>query len=214
MLALLWATQAFGFADATLRDAFDRADGALGANWTNLIISTDASTLVVVSNGVSREATAGSGSAHWTGATFGPNVKVSLDTPDATVPSTASLFIYLRLTSPGVASATDGYACQFSPFTTTVNVLRIDNSSSTTLNTNAAAPLADGGKVGCEVIGNTITAYVDTGSGYVAVATAADGTYPAGGSAGLRANATTLRADNFGAQTIIPVVTRPPLFFH
>jgi hypothetical protein len=135
---------------------------------------------------------------------YGPGSEVYVTL--AAIPDTA-VILYARLVNIG-AGTTDGYACYFN-FSGTDDALicRVDNDSLVGLGSAIVppAPYANGDKLGLEVIGSTVAAYVFQSGSWTQLGTRSDGTYSAAGKIGVRladsgANA---KIDDFGGGTVI-----------
>jgi hypothetical protein len=192
------------FAPGTPLDNCNRADEdpiSQGGNWTNQIISADASTVVCAANGIDKGAAAGAGSAFR--GSFGPDVQVSLEILDADGGNN-SIDLYLRLA--GTAAARDGYACRFWPTDANQQIIlaRLDDSVHTTLTSQTTTNISNGDVVGCEMIGTTLTAYYcPGGTSCTAVLSTTSATYSAAGPVGLAFRSTTaFNTDNFWAATV------------
>jgi hypothetical protein len=202
LLILGWTSLAFGFTDATLLDSFTRANEGPppSANWSGPLAAANGLT---VSTNTCRSVTTGNQDGYWNVTTFGPDTAVSASMPDATGTTGQIMKLYLRVTTPGVGTA-DGYSCQFYPNNPLVRIYRMDNGNdqAAQLASTASVDVNDGHKVGCEMIGSTIKAWVDLGSGWTEALSATDSTYSAAGYAGLGVSTTAMSFDDFGAMTI------------
>jgi hypothetical protein len=134
---------------------------------------------------------------------YGPDCEVYCTI--AAVPTTAIL-LFVRCVNIG-AGTTDGYAVYFN-FSGTDDALicRVDNDSLVGLGSAIVppAPFAIGDKLGLEVIGTTVAAYVFQSGSWTQLGTRTDGTYTAAGKIGLKlsdsgANA---KVDDFGGGTV------------
>jgi len=200
---LLWPCYAHAFDTATLRDDFNRANEGPppSSSWTTAVrgATLDPSGLIVSTNTLGKtNSPTGNGSAFWNVETFGPDTWVTADCPDCTTAGIIILFV--RLQSAGTSGA-DGYACRWSPDTPLLFIQRLDNGTLTTLASNST-DVNDGAKLGCEVIGSNIKAWVDTGSGWTEALSTIDTTYTAAGHVGVLMSANTAFLDNFGAHTV------------
>lgn len=122
----------------SLLDDFNRADGALGANWTKWI-STDAD-LVVHSNAAATAATTSTWArACWTAASFAADQEVKATWAYST--SLAQGFLLARVTNPGLASRS-GYGLAHTY--TQVVLYRIVSGTATAISTIAGFSRASG----------------------------------------------------------------------
>ncbi len=142
---------------------------------------------------------------------YGPDSEVYVTL--SVIPTTAVL-LYLRLVNIG-AGTTDGYACYFN-FSGTDDALicRVDNDSLVGLGTafTPPAPYAIGDKLGLEVIGSTLAAYVFQSGSWTQLGTRSDGAYTAAGKIGVRVSdsGSNARVDDFGGGTVVGGATPLP----
>lgn len=149
--------------------------------------------------------------------TFGPNSECYFDVP--TLPASGDIFtLYVRLASPGVNNATDGYSVDDfiigSPNRT--RIYRLDNSVATQLGADInEVTWAAGDSAGVQMIGSVITPTrrPSGGSWALFTATRSDGTYTAPGNIGMGGNefsSVIARYDNFGGGTVAGGATLTP----
>lgn len=176
-------------------DNFNRADGALGANWGGKLFSGDSGGCTVVSNQASCTA---SQSDYWSASTFGPDCEVY-----ATLPSTAGPFggIFARAINPGT-----GTFCAYEVYIyqpgSVLQVYRIDNGTYNQLGADIAQTISNGDSAGIEIIGSTITVYYKVGAGaWASVGSRTDATYSGAGYIGIEGDGGTFPFENFGGGT-------------
>lgn len=187
------------FPVSAVLDNFNRADGALGANWGGKLFSGNSGGCTVVSN---RAQCTGSQSDYWSAATFGPDCEVHATFPNLFNFGPVGLF--LRVSSPGTASFT-GYEVYAYPIGALIQVYRIDNGSYVQLGSDISQSLSDGDSVGMEMIGDTIQVYYKSGAGaWSAVGpTFTDSTYTGAGYLGMEGDGGgSLSIENFGGGVI------------
>ena len=188
------------FGATSIIDNFNRANENPMTGWANMTTSG----LQVVSNACTTSG-AGLNSSYWntifTGADCEAYVTIASDPA-----SNRSMYVYVRLTDIG-SGTTDGYAIKFNKLsgTDTLQLIRVDNGSETVLGANFTQELTAGNKFGIEIVGSTLTAYVDTGSGWTSLGTRTDSTYSAAGYAGLGIASGSL--DNFGGGVLSSGIT-------
>jgi hypothetical protein len=204
LLSVMGAVSAWAFTDPPLLDNFNRANQGPppSSNWGNKINGTDISGLTVTANEMRRATTpSGHGSAWWNVTTFGPDVAVAGFLPDASTSSGNWVNLYLRLQSVGT-SAVDGYFCNFEPDTQIIRVYRYNNDGNVLISDTVSFDLAQNDAIGCEAIGQTITAWVNTGSGWQSIVSAIDSTYGAAGHVGVQMSNASYALDDFRAETL------------
>lgn len=207
VLLLLSLSGAWGFETPTLRDGFARPNQGPppGPSWTDKIYSApyDPSDMLVVDEGLRRSSSLGGLAGTWWSAnTFGPNVAVAARFRTVTSATNATMMLALRIQQPGTADP-GGYRCQFEPGAQIVRIFRFGaNGGNPQISGTNPLTVANNDWIGCEAIGSTITAWLDTGSGWVAVATATDTTYQGVGYVGVRANLASMTLDDFSADTL------------
>lgn len=159
------------FPTTGLLDDFNRADGALGANWSQPVAVAMPDTVVIVSN--QADTTTNRGSAYWNVETFGPDSEVYVTTPlwDTTA-------IFLNMVSVGASA--DGYEVRgrFSPALT--NVYRMDSTVLTQLGADIAFTGANGDSFGADNVAGSISAYYKRGGTWNTLGSRSDSTYGAG----------------------------------
>lgn len=195
-------------------DDFNRADAAsLGANWTEFF-STGASSgnQSIISNQLYQQHGGFSNytGMYWNPSTFGADCEayLTIATKWSNV-SNDDPAIYARVKDPG-DSTYDGYSVSPKGGLNTIGISRQDNGVGTQLGATVSQTISTGHKFGIEIIGSTIRAYYDTGSGWVNLVTRTDTTYPDAGYLGfyLPGNVTNGRWDDFGGGTITtPTIT-------
>lgn len=171
--------------------------------WTTDIISTHASTIVCSANLIDRSATAGDASSWWHVTTYGPDVEVALDLPDATGGNTY-IGVYFRLTNPGTASA-NGYTVWWNETTAGLLIRRL-TAGGTTLLTTTAVAVVSGDSIGASAIGDQICSWHKPAAGsWTQVACVSDPGptgHSAAGYVGIFASSNGYGADNFWARTV------------
>lgn len=108
-----------------------------------------------------------------------------------------NVVVYARLKDVGSSATVDGYLMRYTEGTDILQIARLDNGSETVLGADISQSLTDGDKMGLEIVGDTLTAYVDTGGGWTSVGSRTDSTYADAGyiGAGIGGNGT---IDDFG----------------
>jgi hypothetical protein len=180
------------FPTTPILDDFNRADEGPppSANWTGPMTAGGPNGLQVVSNQCQRGAPYGG--AWWNASTFGPDSEVYL-----TARGSSDFYVYLRMTGALGTSAQTGYRANW--FGDEVRIRRVDSGSGTVIGgPYAVTGPVTGNKFGLEAVGSTITAYVDTGSGWTAVGSVVDATYSTAGVIGVETDGT---FDDFGGGT-------------
>lgn len=198
------------FPTTTVLDDFNRADGAIGSNWSGPLIGTN-DVYVISSNKITPNTSPAS--EYWNPATYGPDCECFVSLTNIVDGDTME--VHARY----VSASKSGYAGRFTRqdfqtgFATTI--YRVDSGAFTILNSqvDSSGIWAATDKVGIEIIGTTIKLYrfistwsnVNTNSG--------DATYSAANFIGLRSVGATETFDDFGGGTIAaaaaPVSARP-----
>jgi hypothetical protein len=170
------------FADsATLKDDFNRSDGALGASWPAKV-STSHDIMVVNGNRLRGNISGLVCSAHHTD-TIGPDAEcyVTVNTWHQD-----GLTLYLRLTQPN-ASGRQHYLANFSGATPTVTLLkRISGGSTTQVGTTQTFSISNGDKLGFSVEDSgsdvVMRAWIFSGGAWSQIHSVTDSTSPIAGS--------------------------------
>jgi hypothetical protein len=178
--------------DLPLLDSFNRANGGVGANWTNV-----ANALLVNSNECTGDAAALC-SAWWDIATFGPNCAVSVEI--ATVPGAGDL--------AGVALRWDpvllnGYELVYTPAggVDAVVLNRVDLGVATEIGA-VDQEVAAGDILMLCAVDSTISAYLYTSNAWSEIVAATDTAYTDAGYLQLAVTDTTVRVDDFSGATV------------
>ncbi len=116
--------------------------------------------------------------------------------------SDTSVNLFARIQSPGTTSIS-GYSIEFHPNLSAIYIYRIDKGAySSPLGGAITTTFARGARVGMKITGSTISAWLDTGSGWNLIATRTDATFTQAGSIGAELYGGTTRSfDNFGGGT-------------
>lgn len=207
-LILTWLSlgvAATDFDALTTRENCNRSESPLSnsGQWSQPMLTTN--TTVWDANGSQclRDTSPTQASAWWNVETFGPDAAIALTIPDATSTATGFVGLWLRVSSPGSASATDGYLCFFNPFLNTLEVNRYTDSVwADGTDCTPSASIDDGDRLACEVIGSTIKAYVKRGSTWQEECTFTDSTYPNAGYVGIQINTINYRVDDIQFDTL------------
>jgi hypothetical protein len=167
------AAPSAGFPTTAVLDNFNRVGPDPGASWSTLFSGESKLSL---SNQQAAAPASTYAASVWNAAGFGPNVEVY-----ATMNTDAGVNLFARITNPGSASLS-GYSIEFHPNLSAIYVYRIKNGVySGALGGSISASFARGARVGMAVIGNTITAWLDTGGGWKAVGSRTDTTFTQAG---------------------------------
>lgn len=212
-------------------DTFTGTDGTTppNANWTNNVRAIATESGLEINTNQARSDKVGTsdyGDAWWNATQFGPDQEVyatlsGWNNADAN----SELALWLRLQSPGVNGAVDGYFAKvlLVAGTDTVGIWRVDNSAFTALGTTINQEFAQGDKFGFEVIGSTLSVYRHDGTNWTNLGSRTDTTYNLPGYIGLlNFHGTTgvAKADDFGGGNVLPesppdlMKTRKPRFIY
>ena len=192
--------------NTTVLDAFNRADGGLGASWTALY-----GTLAISSNQVTGPS--GNWGVSTFGTTYGANAESYIDIP--TIGATGEeIDVGLRYTTQNIATG-DGYIVWLiiSAGTDTAGISRCDNGSFTQLGATISQNFANGDSIGIEAVGSTLKAYQKTGGTWSDISGGGrtDATYGSAGYPLLAVQNNTWRVDNFSGGTVVAVSTSIPV---
>jgi len=155
------------FPSTPILDNFNRADGALGANWTAPPQATD-STPEIFSNVVTGVGSLNN-SAYWNAATFGAT-EAFLTIPTSVVGG-ARFSPYARIQNPNSATVFAAYIAEFRMDLSTIDVFRIYNNTYSSTLGQISSAVSAGNKVGTKVttVGPSIRieTWIDAGAGWV-----------------------------------------------
>ena len=188
------------FPTTSLLDALTTA-GALSANWTTP--TWGMAQTVQGSTGGALTTVAGSGSAYWSAATFGPDTEVYI-----TCAAVSNAAVGLRMTNNGTSTAAnlDGYVFQLNTGGSFCQIRKIVNNVYTNLGGPVTPPtLGAGDLLGFSAVGSTLTGYYQAaGSGvWQNLIQVTDTTYSAAGNIGFTIFSTTARVQNFSGGTVV-----------
>jgi hypothetical protein len=194
------------FPSASILDGFDRANGAIGANYSPIFSFTSQSFNVSASLCAPDNTTGDTWeSAYWDTTRFGPNCECYLTVTTLHNLSTTYHQLAVRMTTPGV-DTWDGYLVELEESACVITVYRVDNEAPTQLGATVAYSPTNGYKLGAEASGSIISAYTSTGT-WAQSASRADNTYSASGYIGFTmyefGAGGTLRYNDFGGGTIV-----------
>jgi hypothetical protein len=183
-----------GFPSVAQIDDYNRADGALGANYAGI------ATAAIATNRV-----AGSGASnsfYWNAGDFGPDVEAEIEL--AAIPTAPADRIVLQIRHPiGVLNFYQATIDVLADGTWTVSIHRVDGGVETTLSSVNGAAWVAGDRLGIKMIGSDISVYrrpVGSGSGTL-VLSATDATYAVAGKVRIVWTGTVTRLDNLRAGT-------------
>jgi hypothetical protein len=192
--AAVAAAAVSSFPTTSVLDNFNRTGPAAGSAWSTMF---SGESLFSLSNSQAVAAGGAYAAGAWNAGTFGPNVEVF-----ATMNSDVGLNLFARVTNPG-ATGISGYTIEFHPNLSAVYVYRITNGGySGVLGGAISTTFARGARVGMQVTGNTISAWIDTGTGWKLIGSRTDSTYSQAGYIGAELYGGTNRGlDDFGGGT-------------
>lgn len=180
-------------------DNFNRANGALGANWSSIASSGNQPT---INSNVAQGPSASQTGVYWNPNTFGPDSEV-FHTVTAFTGST-NVSLYLRMKDVGTANY-DGYQVVLQS-NGTWELRRLDNAAITVLTSGDLGTANNGDQMWFNAVGSTLTFYVNG----TQIAQTTDATYAAAGYIGFgHGNSTSSKSDDFGGGTV-PLIVLPP----
>lgn len=197
-------------------DNFNRANSAstVGSNWTAFIATGGSSgNEGILSNQLYNPHGGFSNytAMYWNPSTFGPDCEVYITIPTIyTYNGQDNFNLYLRLQNIISLGNYNGYSLKVLDSNGGFSVNRVDGGISTQLGSVITQNIASGDKIGMSMIGNTLTVYHDSGSGWTVIATRTDTTYPNAGYIGwyIPGNMQDGRFDDFGGGSMsAPTVT-------
>lgn len=188
-------------------DSFTRADvtNSLGANWTGVIRAAWGS------HGILSNQAYPAGnyrSTYWSASQFGPDCEVYATLPViGNVGANPYSELWARLQNPGNDGTRNGYFLRLT--LSSAYIGKNVAGAETILGGSIATPVS-GDKWGLEIIGTTINAYRDSGSGWSLISTKTDSSVSGAGYIGFdNGNDTSARFDEFGGGTIGAVAGDP-----
>jgi hypothetical protein len=148
-------------------DAFNRANGGAGSNWS-LIRPSGFATMNVSGNAAVDSSTSAFAWNYWNAANFGPDSEAYVTV--ASYGASDVIRIGARVT--GGTNAHSGYYVAVSA-TGAWTIIRIDNGGSSPLTlASATRPISSGDKIGIRIVGSIVTAlHYTTAAGWVQVLT-------------------------------------------
>lgn len=185
------------FPTTSVLDAFNRADGALGANWTSPAFGATG-TARIASNALHMDVGGVlSSPAAWSASQFGPDVEVY-----CTMASLTSSFPSVECRLSSLLSSRTGYLVFLNTGGSQITVSRRDNGSTTDLHTYSQA-FSAGDSFGMSCVGSTISTYYKPAAGaWTLLGTVTDATYSNAGYVSVDAYASLNAVDDFGGGTI------------
>ena len=200
--AILFGIRGGVFPTAGVLDDANRADGAMGANWSTDYPNLASSAMRILTNQIAPVSGGGDSNGWWNPGTFGPSSEVFVTL--ATVGGTGDYaYVAARVVSPDTTGV-DGYEMSGTESTGTDErqFWRIDNGAYTQLGATANQEIANGDGMGLEIVGSTLTSYHKPAAGsWTAGTTRTDATYSAAGFIALGLIGS-MRLDDFGGGTV------------
>jgi len=201
------------FPTTSLLDNFNRANGALGSNWTAGTITGETGAPTIVSNTAQGGTSGSSLSANWNVTSFGPDSEVY-----ATVTSkiTSGLSSGMQLRARYNAGSKNTYTvyAEADTGTDTWTLFKVSNSAYSQLGATFSQEFAVGDAIGLSVVGTTLTAYYKaSGGSWTALTTRTDSTFSAAGLIGMElepGSGTFGSWDDFGGGTVVTATAVPP----
>lgn len=189
------------FPTTSVLDNFNRGNGGLGANWSDIFAGLTINTNVVAGTNADN-------GAFYNPITPGPDSEVFLTI--STLPGTNNVIqLWYRYDTDN----TNLYLIEYTQLagTDTVAYFRIDGGGPTQLGATINQDFAVGDASGSEVIGNThITYRKPSGGSWGALdAGRSDNTYTTAGRIGFYMQSTTGRVDDFGGGTVVTATGKP-----
>ena len=140
---------------------------------------------------------------YWSYTTFGPDLEAYFTLSTKEISSARDFGLDLRLRNPNTGNE-NGYEIDWDQQSGTdvLAIARIDAGAYTQLGAGIAIEVTEGNKIGGECIGSSISAYLDTGSGWTLKGTRTDSTYGAAGYIGMFCESDVMRMDDFGGGTV------------
>jgi RHS repeat-associated protein/uncharacterized repeat protein (TIGR01451 family) len=184
-------------------DDFNRADQGPppGANWSETHVVLEQFEVV---DQAAQNAGDQFCSNHWNVDTFGPDSEAFFTLSSIPQDPYSSVGLWLRLTGIDEMSP-DGYAVTYIANGSIV-AYRFDDGSYVQIGSSLYQSLSPGDRFGARMVGDTISIYVDTGSGWNVIGTITDSTYASAGYIGLICYAyqatSTWAVDDFGGGTV------------
>ncbi len=181
------------FPTTSVLDTFTRADGTVGANYTD-----DTGGTTDIMNIVSNQATSSPGnykSALWT-SPFAADQEVFVTWTTVAGAFDGGPQVYLRWNT----ASRNGYIFNVNNNTTpfVCSISSVAGGTPTQLGATFNQTFADGDKIGASVIGNTISAYIFTGGAWSLLTTRTDSTYTGSGKIGFYSDYFGRTFDDFG----------------
>ncbi|HEU5004945.1 MAG TPA: hypothetical protein VFT49_02540 [Candidatus Saccharimonadales bacterium] len=191
---------AYVFPQNGVIDNFNRTNNAsLGANWAGPIDPSASNTWQVNSNQALDN--------HFGSGTDNYRTNISAANTEAyfTIEVPNEYLVWARIKNPNTSNFS-GYSLDWESGSF-LGILKTVNGTTTVLATGTAATQIAGNRMGISVVGSTITAYIDTGSGWVQAAQATDSSVVGVGTIGISAVSQNDRIDDFGGGAVIPTGT-------
>lgn len=183
--------------DAILIDDFERADGPIGDNWPGVMYPQSGNgVLPVIESGYITYPDCSSltdqPSAYFIDAATDADIQIYAETDPTDIATGGwpddranEFFLFARMQNVGTIMG-QGYAVQASPAGSAVRVWRFDWQSGNVLLAQYGSVVESGGKLGFEIVGNTITTYLwDSVGGWTNLGSVNDTTYPNAGYIGI-----------------------------
>jgi hypothetical protein len=169
-------TYAPAFPTTPVLDNFNRADGAIGSNWSNDPVAGGATPAVIASNQL-QAPSGGYAEMWWNAASFTGNIEVFATVAAKATTASAGVYISVGQYPSSTASTWDSYELAFLGDTNMWRIQRKTNDAATTIAGPTAGTLNAGDKFGLAVNNGVLTGYRYDGTSWSAVISATDATH-------------------------------------
>lgn len=192
------------FPSTSLKDDFNRANGALGSNWSTPTFAT----AFAISSNVVFGSTTGN-IQYWNAATYGPDFEVWADIPNLPG-SGGSCFIGGGILQETSAITLDGYTLTYTHGSPgTLAIQRVTNGVAAATVASSSQTLSAGDQIGLKRVGTTLTSYING----TQIDSGTDSTHTGAGYILMASTQTTSSFDDFGGGTISgAAATSRPIF--
>jgi RHS repeat-associated protein len=186
------------FPSTGILDNFNRADGALGSNWTGPVWPSDSPDQIISQ----RMAPPGSGwgDDYWSAQQFGADQEVYYTL--AALGNGNSSEPLVRVQNSGTGSLR-AYGLYVDDAGDTLQIFRVENTSETPIGAAASVTIGAGDQIGLRAVGTTISAWHrPSGGSWTQVVSVTDSTVTGPGYVGIALDSGSVRIDDFGGGTV------------
>lgn len=204
-LILLWASLASAqFVEPPLLDDCSPQETPLsnGGTWSAPIDTGDTGMMANASLQCRTQASGPTHSSWWNVQTFGPDMAVSADLPDAVANTTGRyVALFVRIQSPNTGGV-DGYSCRYAVFDSGASLWILQDGTFTALEACPTVTYQNDDKLACRIVGSTLSSWLFSAGAWTELCSVTDATVSGTGFVGIGGTDGSVGLDNIRGGTV------------